>query len=71
MEKMLSRPISSKSEQIKVDEQKAAFDNYLRKGKDNISPNELKVLTASNDTAGGYLAPPEYVIEMTKTLTDV
>ena len=71
MEKMLSRPISSKSEQIKVDEQKAAFDNYLRKGKDNISPNELKVLTASNDTAGGYLAPPEYVRELTKTITEL
>ncbi len=71
MEKMLSRPISSKSEQIKVDEQKQAFDNYLRKGKDNISPNELKVLTASNDTAGGYLAPPEYVRELTKTITEL
>ena len=71
MEKMLSRPISSKSEQIKVDEQKQAFDNYLRKGKDNITPNELKVLTASNDTAGGYLAPPEYVRELTKTITEL
>ena len=71
IEKMLSRPLSSKDEVTKVDEQKAAFENYLRKGKDNVSPNELKVLTASTDTAGGYLAPPEYVRELTKTIVEI
>jgi HK97 family phage major capsid protein len=67
----LSRPLSSKDEVTKVDEQKAAFENYLRKGKDNVSPDELKVLTASTDTAGGYLAPPEYVRELTKTIIEI
>ena len=69
IEKMLSRPLSSKDDVAKADEQKVAFENYLRKGKDGVAPNELKVLTASNDTAGGYLAPPEYVTELLKTIT--
>ena len=43
LEKVLSRPASSKDEQTKVDEQKKIFDNYLRKGKDNLDPDELKV----------------------------
>ena len=71
LEKVLSRPASSKDEQTKVDEQKKIFDNYLRKGKDNLDPDELKVLTASTDTAGGYLAPPEYVKELLKTITEL
>ena len=68
---MLSRPLSSKDDVAKADEQKVAFENYLRKGKDGVEPNELKVLTASNDTAGGYLAPPEYVRELTKTIIEI
>ena len=71
IEKMLSRPLSSKDDVAKADEQKVAFENYLRKGKDGVEPNELKVLTASNDTAGGYLAPPEYVRELTKTIIEI
>jgi HK97 family phage major capsid protein len=71
LEKMLSRPLSSKDDATKVNEQKVAFENYLRKGKDGVAPNELKVLTASNDTAGGYLAPPEYVTELLKTITEL
>ena len=71
IEKMLSRPLSSKDDVAKADEQKVAFENYLRKGKDGVEPNELKVLTASNDTAGGYLAPPEYVRELIKGIVEI
>tara|TARA_R100001443_G_scaffold487_3_gene1987 strand:+ start:3923 stop:5149 length:1227 start_codon:yes stop_codon:yes gene_type:complete len=71
LEKAINRPTSSKDESNAQDEQKRAFDNYLRKGKDACDPEELKVLTASTDTAGGYLAPPEYVRELTKTILEI
>ena len=70
IETMLKRPelgLTTPS----VDETKAVFDKYLRKGKEALDEMELKVLTVSNDTTGGYLAPPEYVQEMLKTVTEI
>ena len=37
----------------------------------SIIPDELKVLTASNDNTAGYLAPPEYVQELIKGITEI
>jgi len=48
-----------------------AFDKWLRKGKDNMDIDEVKALTVSDDTAAGFLAPPEYVRELIKTLTEI
>ena len=45
-----------------------AFDTFLRKG--SVGPDEAKALSASTDTAGGYLAPKEYVNEIIKTVTE-
>ena len=51
--------------------QKSAFDAYLRKGMEGVDPAlREKALTASNDTTGGYLAPPEFVQEMLETVTE-
>ena len=36
-----------------------------------ISDVEKKALTVSNDSTGGYLAPPEYVRELLKTITEI
>ena len=47
------------------------YDKYLRKGKDSLDEMEHKVLTVSNDTGGGYLAPPEYVEEIMKKVTEM
>ena len=55
---------------------KKAFFKALRSGYDAraimhadfLTPDEKKALMVSNDAAGGYLAPPEYVREM---LTDM
>ena len=46
------------------------FDKWLRKGKENLTPDEVKVLTVGNDTTAGYLAPPEYVRELIKGIVD-
>ena len=70
LETVLRRPNSgfdSKSIDIAV----KTFDKYCRKGKESLSPDEVKALTVSNDTTGGYLAPPEYVRELLKTVTEI
>ena len=70
LETVLSRPnagIDTKSVDVTV----KAFDAFLRKGKEGISDVEKKALTVSNDTSGGYLAPPEYVRELLKTVTEI
>jgi HK97 family phage major capsid protein len=70
IETMLKRPEMGLSTQD-IDEKAVVFEKYLRKGKESLDEMELKVLTVSNDTTGGYLAPPEYVQEMLKTVTEM
>ena len=48
-----------------------AYDKYLRKGKESLDQMEHKVLTVSNDTGGGYLAPPEFVAEIQKQVVEM
>lgn len=47
-----------------------AFSSWLRKETKDLTPEELKVLTLSPDTAGGYLAPSEYVREIIKGIVE-
>lgn len=54
-----------------IDEGISAFDAYCRKGIEGLSPDEKKALTVSNDSTGGYLAPPEYVRELIKDITEI
>ena len=70
LETVLKRPDSgfdSKS----IDESLHVFDAYCRKGFDALSDAEKKALTVSNDSTGGYLAPPEYVRELIKDITEI
>lgn len=46
--------------------ERKAYDKFLRQGEKNLSEDERKVLTVSNDTTGGYLAPPAYIQEIIK-----
>ena len=43
-----------------------AYNAFLRKGIEKMSPDEAKVLVVSNDTTGGYLAPPTFAAEIIK-----
>ena len=70
IETMVTRPDSG-FESKQVDEYLNAFDKYCRKGVDGLDSMEKKALTVSNDTTGGYLAPPEYVRELLKTITEI
>jgi HK97 family phage major capsid protein len=69
-ESLLKRPnVGGTVEEI--DKKVNIFDRWLRKGKENLAPEEVKALTVSDDTQAGYLAPPEYVRELLKTLTEI
>lgn len=70
LETVLARP-NSGYDAKSVDEITLAFDAYCRKGAENLTDMEKKALTVSNDTTGGYLAPPEYVRELLKTVTEI
>ncbi len=48
--------------------EKKAYEQFLRVGLDRLSGDERKVLTVANDVAGGYLAPPTYILEIIKDL---
>ena len=70
LETVLSRPNSGVSVKA-VDDYCTAFDQYCRKGREGLNEVEKKALTVSNDSTGGYLAPPEYVRELLKTVTEM
>ncbi len=75
VETKLNRPAlpgpDSKSENDeKARQRNATFLNYLRKGRENLSPEEVKVLTVADDTGGGFLATPETVNEIIKGVVE-
>ena len=70
LETVMKRP-NSGYEAKQVDETLVAFEAYCRKGLENLDDAEKKALTVSNDSTGGYLAPPEYVRELLKTVTEI
>lgn len=70
LETIVTRP-NSGFESKQVDEYMGAFDTYCRKGLEGLDPVEKKALTVSNDSTGGYLAPPEYVRELIKDVTEI
>lgn len=44
------------------------YENYLRRGPESLDPGDRKALVASDDTAGGFLAPPEMVTEILRNV---
>jgi len=70
LETIISRPDFGKGSPVESKAQKV-FDTWLRKGKDAMSPEEVKVLTVANDNTAGYLAPPEYVREIIKGIVEI
>ena len=70
LETMVKRPSASFDEtEVKTEEK--AFTKWLRKGKEGLDEMETKALAVSDDTSAGFLAPPEYVRELIKTVTEV
>jgi HK97 family phage major capsid protein len=69
LETIISRPDFGKGSPVES-KQRQVFDKWMRKGKENLTPDEVKVLTVSNDNTAGYLAPPEYVREIIKGIIE-
>lgn len=44
----------------------AAFEAYMRRGKNEMGPNDRKTLSAGSDSAGGFLIPEDYHVELIK-----
>lgn len=70
IETVLRRP-NTAIDTKQVDDYCVAFEAYCRKGREALTEVEKKALTVSNDSTGGYLAPPEYVRELLKTITEI
>jgi HK97 family phage major capsid protein len=48
--------------------EKKTFELFIRKGAEALSPDERKSLNVSDDTAGGYLAPAEFMTELLRNV---
>ena len=70
METMLKRPESGLDTKS-VDAEMKLFDKWMRHGEKGMEPDEVKALTVSDDSQAGFLAPPEYVNELIKTITEI
>jgi HK97 family phage major capsid protein/HK97 family phage prohead protease len=71
IELKLNRPgatFEQKADPAKVEAK--AFVNYLRNGREAMPVEEVKALAISPDTAGGYLAPADFVAEVVKGIVD-
>lgn len=52
--------------------ERKAFSKYLKSGEKSLTPDESKALSTFNDQQAGYLiAPPEYVTELNKLVTEL
>ena len=50
---------------------RSAFSKMLRRGMAHLTPEEHRTLIVGDDTAGGYLAPPEFEAEVIKAVTQI
>lgn len=48
--------------------ERRAFVGYVRSGREALSADEIRALRVGDDTAGGFLAPPEFQTEMQREL---
>jgi len=71
MEKLLSRPdLSGRGKDDKSAEYKA-FEQFAKLGREQMMPEERKYLRTDSNVEGGFLAPPEYVQEIIKMITEL
>jgi len=48
-----------------------AFAAFVRRGREVLSADEIRALRVSDDTAGGYLAPDQFVAELIRNLVQI
>lgn len=66
IETRINRPGASNGNGNEPTLEARAFTGFLRGGRESLSAEEVRTLRVSDDTAGGYLAPTEFVAEVIK-----
>ncbi|RAH99855.1 phage major capsid protein [Acuticoccus sediminis] len=51
--------------------ERRAFTGFLRHGREGLPADEVRSLRVADDTAGGYLAPAQFVAEVIKGIVEV
>jgi HK97 family phage major capsid protein/HK97 family phage prohead protease len=72
IEQKLNRPgasVETKTAPEKVEAK--AFVGFLRHGREALPADEVKSLRVADDTAGGYLAPDDFVAQVIKGIVEV
>ncbi|MDY8111154.1 phage major capsid protein [Fulvimarina sp. 2208YS6-2-32] len=64
----LNRPAVITDQKSDETVERKAFESFARRGVERMNTDEVKALTVSNDTAGGYLAPEQFLAEIEKNL---
>ncbi|EKF18834.1 phage major capsid protein [Nitratireductor pacificus] len=69
LETRLNRPGTGQQENREEPAlERRAFSNFARYGVERMQADEVRALTVSTDTAGGYLAPEQFVQELDRNL---
>jgi HK97 family phage major capsid protein/HK97 family phage prohead protease len=72
IEQKLNRPgatVETKAAPEKIEAK--AFTGFLRQGREALPADEVKSLRVADDTAGGYLAPDDFVAQVIKGIVEV
>lgn len=68
IETRLNRPGTTQEQRNEPAIEQRAFNSFARTGIERMSPDEVRALVVSNDTAGGYLAPSQFLTELDRNL---
>lgn len=64
----LQRPNTETKTDADKEIERKAFDSFVRKGREGMTADEVKSLRVSDDTAGGFLAPDQFVAELDRNV---
>ncbi len=70
IETKLARPAIGGRADDEITPERKAFTGYLRGGREILAVDEVKSLRVADDSAGGYLAPDEFVAEVVKGIVE-
>ena len=70
IETKANRPNAPSEDDVKAAAQRAAFFEFMRVGNTRMAPDRLNVMKISDDTGGGYLSPPDYLMEIIKAIVE-
>lgn len=67
-ETVARRPGAAQEQRAEGETETRAFASFIRRGREAMGADEIRSLRVSDDTAGGYLAPDQFVAELLRNL---